>query len=255
MPSASRNLDRATGLSVQSFLQRLPIETYVVGFTVALWIGLSLATPNFLTDNNISNLMRQTPIAAIVATGVMCTIIIAGIDLSVGSVVAFCGVAFAQMCGHGFGLAPAAVLTLLAGVLVGFTNAVAINRLGIPAFIVTLAGLQVYRGLALLVSGGMTVGGLPAEVKDFARGTTFLPNLFWTMLVVGFVVHYLLRYTRTGRYMYAMGSNAEAARRQGISTFRITIVAYVTELRPRGARRHTDGIPPQRSLPVDGERL
>ncbi|HVM86074.1 MAG TPA: ABC transporter permease [Candidatus Binatia bacterium] len=212
---------------MHSLVRRLPIETYVISFTIALWIVLSIATPNFLTENNISNMMRQTSIAAIVATGVMCTIIIAGIDLSVGSVVAFCGVAFAQMSAHGIGLAPAAALTLLAGLAVGVTNAVAIGRLGIPAFIVTLAGLQVYRGLALLLSGGMTVGGLPPAVKDFARGTTGLPNLFWAMLAVAIVVHYLLRYTRTGRYLYAMGSNAEAARRQGINTFRMTLVAYV----------------------------
>jgi ribose transport system permease protein len=226
-PSGSRFVARANGGTMQALLRRLPIETYVIAFTVALWIALSVATPNFLTENNISNLMRQTPIAAIVAIGVMCTIVIAGIDLSVGSVVAFCGVAFAQMCRHGLDLAPAAALTLTAGVVVGLINAVAIGRLGIPPFIVTLAGLQVYRGLALLLSGGMTVGGLPAEVKDFARGTTGLPNLFWTMLAVAIAVHYLLRFTRTGRYFYAMGSNAEAARRQGIDTFRITVIAYV----------------------------
>ena len=91
----------------------------------------------------------------------------------------------------------------------------------------TLAGLQSYRGLALLLAGGMTVGGLPAEVKDFARGTTGLPNLFWAMLAVALAAHYFLRFTRTGRYLYAMGSNAEAARRQGINTFRITLIAYV----------------------------
>ena len=212
---------------MRSLLRRLPIETYVISFTVALWIALSLATPNFLTESNISNMMRQTSIAAIVAIGVMCTIVIAGIDLSVGSVVAFCGVLFAQMCTHGLALPLAALITLAAGLLVGATNAFAIGRLGIPAFIVTLAGLQVYRGLALLLSGGMTVGGLPPSVKDFARGTTILPNLFWAMLAVGLAVHYLLRFTRTGRYLYAMGSNAEATRRQGINTFRITMVAYV----------------------------
>ena len=225
--SGSRFLGREKFGSMQALLRRLPIETYVVTFTLVLWIALSLATPNFLTENNVSNMMRQTSIAAIVAIGVMFTIVIAGIDLSVGSVAAFCGVAFAQMCRHGLGLTPAVLLTLFAGGVVGSTNALAIGRLGIPAFIVTLAGLQSYRGLALLLAGGMTVGGLPAEVKDFAGGTTGLPNLFWAMLGVALAAHYFLRFTRTGRYLYAMGSNAEAARRQGIDTFRITLIAYV----------------------------
>jgi len=213
---------------MRSLLQRLPVETYVIAFTIVLWVALSVTAPGFLTENNISNIMRQTSIAAIIATGVLCTIVIAGIDLSVGSVVAFCGVLFAQLCAHGIDLPWAVLLALLAGVVVGLINALAIGRLRIPAFIVTLAGLQVYRGLALLVSGGMTVGGLPAGVKDFARGSSLgLPNLFWAMVVIGLAVHYLLTFTRTGRYMYALGSNAEAARRQGISPIRITIIAYV----------------------------
>jgi ribose transport system permease protein len=215
-------------LLAPSLFRRLPVETYVVSFTIALWIILSLTAPNFLTENNISNMMRQTAVAAIVAIGVLCTIIIAGIDLSVGSVVAFCGVLFAQLCSHGYDIPVAVVLTTLAGLTIGLLNALAIGRLGIPAFVVTLAGLQVYRGLALLVSGGMTVGGLPPGIKNFARGDTLgLPNLFWAMMCVSVAVHYMLRFTRTGRYLYAMGSNAEAARRQGINTLRMTIVAYV----------------------------
>ncbi|MEO6300446.1 MAG: ABC transporter permease, partial [Paracoccaceae bacterium] len=84
------------------------------------------------------------------------------------------------------------------------------------------------RGVALLMSGGMTIGGLPPEIKTFAKGEFLgIPNLFWTMLAVAAVVHYLLRYSRTGRYLYALGSNAEASRRQGIPTFRIMVVAYV----------------------------
>jgi ribose transport system permease protein len=213
---------------MRSVFQRLPVETWVIGFTIVLWVILSIFTKGFLTADNIANIMRQTSIAAIIATGVLCTIIIAGIDLSVGSVVAFCGVLFAQLCSHGVPLPLAVVLTLMAGVVIGGVNALAIGKLRIPAFIVTLAGLQVYRGLALLVSGGMTVGGLPPEVKNFARGETVgLPNLFWAMVAVGIVVHYLLSFTRSGRYMYALGSNAEAARRQGINPLTITVLAYV----------------------------
>jgi ribose transport system permease protein len=220
-----RTMDEGSGL--RTLLHRLPVETYVLSFTVALWIVLSFAAPNFLTEGNISNMMRQVSIAAIVAIGVLCTIVIAGIDLSVGSVVAFCGVLFAQLLLLGYGTPLAIGLTLLAGLAIGFGNAVAVAVLGIPAFIITLAGLQVYRGLALLLSGGMTVGRLPPGVKEFARGDVLgIPNLFLTMLAVALAVHYLLHFTRTGRYLYALGSNAEAARRQGIDTLRITITAY-----------------------------
>ena len=211
-----------------ALFQRLPVETYVVTFTVVLWIALSITAPNFLTGDNISNMMRQVSISGIIAIGVLCTIIIAGIDLSVGSVAAFCGVFAAQLLSHGYGIPISMVLALLTGVFIGALNAVAVGKLGIPAFIVTLAGLQVYRGFALLISGGMTVGGLPPDIKLFARGTVFgIPNLFLTMIVIGICVHYILGFTCTGRYLYALGSNSEAARRQGIPVFRITMVAYV----------------------------
>lgn len=214
--------------SLGARFQGLPVETYVVTFTIFLWIILSIAAPNFLTGDNISNMMRQVSISAIIAIGVLCTIIIAGIDLSVGSVAAFCGVLAAQLLSHGYGIPISIGLALLAGVLIGTLNATAVGKLGIPAFIVTLAGLQVYRGFALLISGGMTVGGLPPDIKLFARGTVLgIPNLFLTMIVIGILVHYLLGYTRTGRYLYALGSNSEAARRQGIPVFKMTMVAYI----------------------------
>ncbi|MEO8241824.1 MAG: ABC transporter permease [bacterium] len=214
--------------SASNPLRNLPVETYVISFTIILWIALSLSAPNFMTAGNISNIMRQVSVAAIVAVGVLCTIIIAGIDLSVGSVAAFCGVLVAQLLSHQFGVPLSVALSLLAGVGIGAVNALGVGVLGIPPFIVTLAGLQVYRGLALLISGGMTVGGLPPGIKDFARGEVLgVPNLFLTMLAVAICVHYLLRFTRTGRYMYAIGSNAEASRRQGIPVFRVTLTAYV----------------------------
>jgi ribose transport system permease protein len=212
---------------MRSLVQRLPVETYVVSFTILLWIVLAATAPNFLTESNFSSLMRQVPVAAIIAIGVLCTIVIAGIDLSVGSVAAFTGVLAAQLLSNGYGIPASLVLALAGGLLIGLINALAVGVLRIPAFIVTLAGLQVYRGLALLVSGGSTVGGLPPEIKAFARGTVLgIPNLFVTMIVVAVAVHVLLRYTRTGRYLYAAGSNVESARRQGISILRLNIIAY-----------------------------
>ena len=195
---------------------------------MVLWLILAVTAPNFLTGDNISNMMRQVSISGIIAIGVLCTIIIAGIDLSVGSVAAFCGVLVAQLLSHGLDVPLAIVLTLAAGILIGALNALSVGKLGIPAFIVTLAGLQVYRGLALLISGGMTVGGLPPGIKEFARGSLFhIPNLFLTLLAVAIIVHYFLSFTRTGRYLYALGSNSEATRRLGIPVFRITLIAYV----------------------------
>jgi ribose transport system permease protein len=205
----------------------LPVETWVLGCTVLLWIALAVASPYFLTSGNIFNIMRQVSVDAIVAYGELFTIITAGIDLSVGSVVGFTGVAFAMLLANGLNMAVAAPLTLGLGLAIGLVNGLAVDRLGIPAFIVTLAGLQGYRGLTMLVSGGMTVAGLPDSLGDFANSSVFgIPTMFVVMLVFAGASQILLGATPLGRYMYAQGSNIEAARRVGINVTRVTLAAY-----------------------------
>ena len=206
---------------------RLPLETYVAGLTILTWIVLAAASPYFWTTDNITNILRQVSIAAIVAFGELFTIILAGIDLSVGSVAGLTGIAFAMMLSGGLSIVMASVVALLLGLVIGAVNGVASDRLGIPPFIVTLAGLQAFRGLALLLSGGMTVAGIPDPVTAVANASVLgVPMLFIIMLVIGIASHVMLRYTRLGRYMYAIGSNIESARRVGINVTVVTLVSY-----------------------------
>jgi ribose transport system permease protein len=207
--------------------RQLPVETWVLGCTVLVWIGLAFASPYFLTSGNVFNMMRQVSIDAIVAYGELFTIITAGIDLSVGSVLGLAGVAFALMLANGMSLMLAAPVTLALGLAIGVVNGLAVDKLGIPAFIVTLAGLQGYRGLTMLASGGMTVAGLPDSLGNFASSSILgIPTMFVVMLVFAAASQFLLGATRLGRYMYALGSNIEAARRVGINVTRVTLEAY-----------------------------
>src|SRR6201987_3184682 len=129
---------------------RLPFETFVILMTIALWIFLAVATPIFISRENILNLMRQVSISAIIAFGVLFTIVIAGIDLSVGSLAALVGALSAKLlrADASFPLALAAGLSV--GLTIGLINALAVDKLCIPPFIVTLAGVPTFRGLALL---------------------------------------------------------------------------------------------------------
>jgi ribose transport system permease protein len=209
------------------FRHGLPVETWVLGCTVLLWIALSIVSPYFLTSGNIFNIMRQVSVDAIIAYGELFTIITAGIDLSVGSIAGFTGVTFALLLAGGVNITLAGAATLAIGLVAGLVNGLAVDRLGIPAFIVTLAGLQGYRGLTMLVSGGMTVAGLPQGVGDIANASVFgVPTMFVIMIGFAVVSQYLLGATRLGRYMYATGSNAEAARRVGVNVTRVTLAAY-----------------------------
>ncbi len=205
----------------------LPVETWVAGCTVLLWIVLAIASPYFLTTGNIFNIMRQVSVDAIIAYGELFTIITAGIDLSVGSVVGLTGIVFAMSLAGGMNVLAAVVLVLLLGAVIGIVNGLAIDRLGIPAFIVTLAGLQGFRGLTMLVSGGMTVSGIPPSLGLVANTSVLgIPTMFVIMLCFAVVSQYLLGATRLGRYLYTLGSNKEAARRVGINVTMVTLVAY-----------------------------
>ncbi|WP_298846404.1 ABC transporter permease [uncultured Salinicola sp.] len=206
----------------------LPVETLVLGLTLLLWVVMALTTSTFLTTNNVVNILRQVSIDSIIAFGVLFPILIRGIDLSVGSVVALSGVVCATLLTAGVPIPLAIALTLVLGVAIGSLNAFSVYRLGIPAFIITLAGLQAFRGGAFLVSDGTSVFGLPKALSAFARAEWLgIPSLFWSMLVIGVVLHFILSRTRTGRYMIAMGSNHESARRAGINIKRIVFFAYI----------------------------
>lgn len=213
--------------SFSDIRHNLPVETYVVAFTVLVWLILAFASPYFWTPGNITNILRQVSIAAIIAYGELFTIILAGIDLSVGSVAGLTGIAFAILLSSGVSPILAILIVIGVGFVVGAVNALASDRLGIPPFIVTLAGLQAYRGLALLLSGGMTIAGIPDSVSNVANASVLdIPMLFIIMVVIALLSHFMLRYMRIGRYMYAVGSNMESASRVGINVTFVNLVAY-----------------------------
>ena len=206
---------------------RLPLETWVAACTVLLWLLLAFGSPYFLTAGNLFNMMRQVSTDAIIAYGELFAIILAGIDLSVGAVAGLTGVVFAMMLAGGVNIGLAMLGALALGLCIGLVNGLAIDRLGIPPFIVTLAGLQGFRGLTLLVSGGMTIAGMPDALGLVANTSVLgIPTMFVIMLLFGAGSQFLLSFTRLGRYMYAIGSNAEAARRVGISVTGVTLAAY-----------------------------
>jgi len=217
------------GVSIlEGVRHRLPLETYVLGLTVLVWVLLAIFAKYFWTAGNITDILRQVSIDAILAFGSLFPIILAGIDLSVGSVAGLSGVIFSMLIADaGQGVLVALVVTVIIGLIIGMVNGWASARLGIPPFIVTLAGLQGYRGLALLLSGGLTISGMPGGLQKFALSSVLhVPSLFLLMLAFGVAAHFLLAYTRTGRYMYAIGSNIESARRVGIKVTLVVIVAY-----------------------------
>ncbi|OJF98391.1 ABC transporter permease [Pararhizobium antarcticum] len=200
----------------------------LLGLLLFLWLLLGMSTTSFWTSNNISNLLRQGSMTAILAVGQTFVIITAGIDLSVGAVVGFASVTIAWLLQAGVPLWPAMGLTLLVGVAIGAFHAFGIVRMGLPAFIITLATLTSLRGIGLLITNGSTISISNDAFTDFSRADFLgVPSLFWMVLVVAVPAYIFLHLSRWGRYLFAVGSNSEAARLSGVNVNRTIYLAYI----------------------------
>lgn len=200
----------------------------LLGLLLFLWLLLGLSTTSFWTSNNISNLLRQGSMTAILAVGQTFVIITAGIDLSVGAVVGFSSVTVAWLLQHGVPLWPAMGITLLVGVAIGAFHAFGIVRMGLPAFIITLATLTSLRGIGLLVTNGSTISISDESFTNFSRADFLgIPSLFWMVIAVAIPAYIFLHLSRWGRYLFAVGSNSEAARLSGVNVNRTIYLAYI----------------------------
>jgi ribose transport system permease protein len=193
-----------------------------------MWILLAFGTRSFWTYNNITNLLRQGAMTAILSIGETFVIITGGIDLSVGAIVGFTSVIIAWLLTHGFPIWIAVILTLAIGVAIGTFHAFGVTRLGLPPFIMTLATLTALRGIGLLITNGATISVTNDQFTGFSRGNILgVPNLFWMVIIVAIPGYIFLHQTRFGRYLFAVGSNKEATRLSGVNTTRILYVAYI----------------------------
>ena len=193
-----------------------------------LCVALAIASPHFLTVDNLLNVLRQSAINAVLALGQLMVIITAGIDLSIGSIVGLAIVLLAKMLRGGVPVAAAILLTVACGVAVGLVNGLLLTRLKLPhPFISTLGTMNVARGAALLIAGGVPISGMPAGFRDVLAGELLrIPS---PVIVAGLayaVAHVFLTRTVYGRDLYAIGGNREAARLCGIPVDRRLNMAY-----------------------------
>ena len=194
---------------------------------IALIIGLTIASPYFLTVGNLSAVIRQTAVIIIMAVGMTVVMVSGGIDLSVGSMVGLTGVCGTMLIAAHFPTWLAVLGAIVVGALCGLFNGAAVVVLRIPPFIATLGTLGAFRGLVLLITGGIPIADIPHDFGSLANGYILrIPAPLFFVLGVGFLVYLILKYTRLGRYSYAIGSNMEAARCAGIRIGLYTILIY-----------------------------
>lgn len=195
---------------------------------LVLGLGLTLLSDNFLTVSNLLNVLRQVSINAIIACGMTMVILTAGIDLSVGSVLALGSAITAGLSAGGTNPLLAILAGLGVGALVGFVNGAMVTKGAVPAFVATLGTMAIARGLTLVYTGGRPITGLPSAIQFIGTGYLGpIPVPIVIMAIVAVLVYIFLRHTPYGRYLYAVGSNPEAARFAGIPVNRVLRIAYV----------------------------
>ena len=196
---------------------------------LVLVVVLALLSPAFLTSRNLLNIVRQTSIHGIMAVGMTLVILTGGIDLSVGSLLALAGILCATLDHLGWPVALVVALTLLFGSLLGLVNGVVITRGKVTPFVVTLGTMSIFRGTALYFTNAQPISEFSPTLRFLGAGQIlgWLPVPILVFLLSVGAVAVLLRRTRLGRHLYAIGGNLQAARLCGIPVERTTTAAYV----------------------------
>ncbi len=208
----------------------------VISVTMALLlmcVAFSLLNPKFMTQRNITTLLRQVAPILIIGMGQSYVLITGGIDLSIGSVVGMSCMMSATMMTRGIHVLVALPLTALACLFVGLLNGTLIARAKLPPFIATLGTMITARGVAQIVNNNMNTDQISAAGSEIFRDLFYygkfagLFNPMWIALVLFLVFNYILSSTRTGRHIYALGSNYEAARFSGVNVKWAQTKAYI----------------------------
>jgi len=210
-------------------------------FLIVLCVVFAVLEPAFLSTRNIFNVMRQVSIYGMLAIGMTFVILTGGIDLSIGSVLALAGLVCAAVEkgsrgllgagageAHGYGLPAAVAAAIAVGLIAGTSQGLAVSRMKVPPFIVTLGGMSVFRGLALVFSGGQPISAFRAPYKFWGQGMIGpVPVPVILFLVFAIIAYIVLRYTRYGRHIYAVGGNQEAARLSGLNVGALILSVYM----------------------------
>jgi ribose transport system permease protein len=194
---------------------------------IVLWSAFFIATPNFLTADNIGDLLVASTILTVLALGQQFAITVGGIDLSVGANLPWAAAVLGYLASHGYPMAVAIGTAILAGLVVGIVNGVLVGRLHMTDFVVTLGMLSVLNGITLLLTHGNTQAVSSPFLQRLALDGIGPVRWFWLLALVGaLVVAGIVFRTRIGTHLLATGGRLEAARDTGISVNRIRLFAY-----------------------------
>lgn len=217
------------GSVLKNRIGKVNLKSFTTSFgLLGLCLVLSIMSPVFLTTANLTNVLLQAAINATIAVGMTFVIITGGIDLSVGSILALSGVLLGGALRSGLNLFTSLIACLLIGALLGLINGFLITKGKLPPFIATLGMMSMARGLALVYTNGKSITGFSDGFRFIGRGSILGIYTPIVIMVVLYIIAYIiLKYTRLGRYTYAIGGNSEGALLSGINVNKVLTILYV----------------------------
>ena len=205
---------------------------------ILMCIVMSFLSENFITSDNFFNVLRQTSVNLCVSVGMTLVILTGGIDLSVGSVLAFSGAIAAGMAHQGFDLTSlntyvgftfwgCCLAALFVGAIFGAFNGLLVTRFKVPPFVATLGVMTIARGLTMLYTGGFPITNLGEGFQFIGTGWLLgVPMPVWIAVFIILIFYFFMRETLTGRYIYAIGGNKRAALLSGIKVDKVILLVY-----------------------------
>jgi ribose transport system permease protein len=220
-------------------IQQFPIKKFQSLIALLLLcVILSILTDKFFTAENGLNVLRQVAVNACIATGMTLIVLTAGIDLSVGSVLALCGAVTAGLFKNGlefpssdlfvgFTITGALLAGLLLGALLGWFNGFTVTKFNVPPFVATLAMLTIARGFTMLYTKGHPISNLGKDFAFIGSGSLIgIPVPVWLAIIVVLIAVFITEKTKLGRYIYAIGGNEQAAKLSGINIKKVKMTVY-----------------------------
>ena len=207
---------------------KLGRESGIVVALVMMIIVFSLIDPIYLSSNNIVDIVKQSTINGLLGIGITLAIITGGIDLSIGSTFAIVIVSVGKLLVSGVNPFLAFAVGIILGFSLGIVNGILVAKVKLQPFIATLGTMSIYRGVAYIITGGWPVLDIPENFRKALDGDIFgvIPSSVVLLFVVGIIIWIILKYTRFGNYIYALGSNEEATKLSGVNVDFNKMMAY-----------------------------
>lgn len=202
-------------------------KTIFILSIVILFLIIGTGIPNYLSPVNIMNIVRQSSIVSLIAFGMTMVIIVKGIDLSVGGIIASCAMISGLLMKANWPIWIAIGVGIVAGALMGLFNGIMVEKLEVPAFITTLVVGQVATGIALMLNAGGSLGGFPSEYVFIGNGSILgIPVSNYILIFFAIIATLIMGKTKLGTYIYALGGNDMVVKQQGISSAKINYFVF-----------------------------